>query len=76
MHETKACPYKKEKELLVGLFPEKLIKILISQKQLVSAIREFPLEVQDGIVIFTGTGLLRGSRYLTGKFSNHGVKAL
>ena len=38
----KACPYKKEKELLVGLFPEKLIKILISQKQLVSAIREFP----------------------------------
>ncbi len=45
----KACPYKKEKELLVGLFPEKLIKILISQKQLVSAIREFPLEVQDGM---------------------------
>jgi len=33
----------------VGLFPEKLIKILISQKQLVSAIREFPLEVQDGM---------------------------
>ena len=45
----KACPYKNEKELLVGLFPEKLIKILISQKQLVSAIREFPLEVQDGM---------------------------
>ena len=33
----------------MGLFPEKLIKILISQKQLVSAIREFPLEVQDGM---------------------------
>ena len=55
----KACPYKKEKELLVGLFPEKLIKILISQKQLVSAIREFPLEVQDGMS-FSQAGLLRG----------------
>ena len=44
-----ACPYKNERELLVGLFPEKLIKVLISQKQLISAIREFPLEVQDGM---------------------------
>ena len=25
----KACPYKNEKELLVGLFPEKLIKVLL-----------------------------------------------
>lgn len=45
----KACPYKNEKELLVGLFPEKLIKVLTSQKHLISAIKEFPLEVQDGM---------------------------
>ena len=45
----KACPYKNEKELLVGLFPEKLSKVLTSQKHLLSAIKEFPLEVQDGI---------------------------
>ena len=71
----KACPYKKEKELLVGLFPEKLIKILISQKQLVSAIREFPLEVQDGMSFSQAQVCSGGSRYLTGKFSNHGVKS-
>lgn len=45
----KACPYKNEKELLVGLFPEKLSKALTSQKHLLSAIKEFPLEVQDGM---------------------------
>ena len=45
----KACQYKNEKELLVGLFPEKLIKVLTSQKHLISAIKEFPLEVQDGM---------------------------
>ncbi len=45
----KACPYKNEKELLVGLFPEKLSKVLTSQKHLLSAIKEFPLEVQDGM---------------------------
>ncbi len=45
----KACPYKNEKELLVGLFPDKLSKVLTSQKHLLSAIKEFPLEVQDGM---------------------------
>ena len=45
----KACPYKNEKELLVGLFPEKLSKVLTSRKYLISAIKEFPLEVQDGM---------------------------
>lgn len=48
----KACPYKNEKELLVGLFPEKLSKVLTSQKHLLSAIKEFPLEVQDGMSFF------------------------
>ena len=45
----KACPYKNGKELLVGLFPEKLSKVLTSQKHLISAIKEFLLEVQDGM---------------------------
>lgn len=44
-----ACPYKKEKELLTGLFPEKLIKVLTAQKDLLLAIKEFPLEVTDGL---------------------------
>lgn len=45
----KSCPYKNEKELLVGLFPEKLSKVLTTQKHLISAIKEFPLEIQDGM---------------------------
>ena len=44
-----ACPYKKEKELLTGLFPEKLIKVLTAQKDLLLAIKEFSLEVTDGL---------------------------
>lgn len=44
-----ACPYKREKELLTGLFPEKLIKVLTAQKDLILAIKEFPLEVTDGL---------------------------
>lgn len=44
-----ACPYKKEKELLIGLFPEKLIKVLTAQKDLLLAIKEFSLEVTDGL---------------------------
>ncbi len=39
------CPYKSEKELFTGLFPEKLIKVLLKQKDLVSAIKHFPLIV-------------------------------
>ncbi len=45
----KACPYKNDRELLVGLFPEKLNRVLASQKHLLSAIKKFPLEVQDGM---------------------------
>lgn len=45
----KNCPYKNEKELLTGLFPEKLIKVLTAQRHLLTAIREFPLEVTDGL---------------------------
>ena len=39
------CPYKNQKELLTGLFPEKLIKVLCSQKELSAAIKAFPLSV-------------------------------
>lgn len=45
----KNCPYKNNRELLVGLFPEKLGKILCSQPVLTSAIREFPLTVIEGM---------------------------
>lgn len=45
----KECPYKKERELLTGLFPDKLIKVLCSQKKLLSVIKEFALEVTDGL---------------------------
>lgn len=45
----KNCPYKNKKELLVGLFPEKLIKVLCSQKDLNKAIKSFPLDVTDGM---------------------------
>lgn len=45
----KNCPYKNKKELLTGLFPEKLNKVLYAQKHLIPAIKEFSLEVMDGL---------------------------
>lgn len=48
-NRRKNCPYKNEKELLIGLFPDKLIRVLTAQKDLVSAIKEFPLTVTDGM---------------------------
>lgn len=39
------APYKSEKELLVGLFPDKLIPELLKKPELVAAIKEFPLQV-------------------------------
>ena len=38
-----ACPYKTEKELLIGLFPEKLIRVLCAQKNLIHGINDFRL---------------------------------
>ena len=43
------CPYKNQKELLTGLFPEKMIKVLCSQKDLIGAIKAFPLTVSDSM---------------------------
>lgn len=43
------APYKTEKELLIGLFPEKLIRVLCGQKNLVKAVKEFELHVKAGM---------------------------
>ncbi len=40
------CPYKSIKELLVGIFPKKLLPVLLSQPSLPEAIKEFPLQVE------------------------------
>ena len=45
----KECPYKSGKELLTGLVPEKLIRVLSAQKDLISAITDFRLSVKDGL---------------------------
>lgn len=45
----KNCPYKSEKELLIGIFPDRLIKVLAGQKNLGKAIKEFPLKVTGGM---------------------------
>jgi hypothetical protein len=39
------CSYKSEKELLTGLFPDKLIKVLLGQKDLCHAVKGFELQV-------------------------------
>lgn len=41
------CPYKTEKELLIGLLPEKLIKVLASDRDFPNSLKDFPLEVTD-----------------------------
>ncbi|MDO4272038.1 MAG: NAD(P)/FAD-dependent oxidoreductase [Eubacteriales bacterium] len=46
---AKNCPYKNQKELLVGLFPDKLIKVLCEQKNLEQAIKAYPLTVTGGL---------------------------
>ncbi|WP_373214988.1 NAD(P)/FAD-dependent oxidoreductase [Ruminococcus sp. 5_1_39BFAA] len=45
----KSCPYKSEKELLLGIFPDKLIKVLTGQKNLTEAVKAFPLKVTGGM---------------------------
>ena len=48
-HRKAACPYKTEKELLIGLFPEKLIRVLCAQKDLIRGITDFRLPVKNGL---------------------------
>lgn len=43
------CPYKNDRELLTGIFPEKLIRVLSAKKDLISAITDFRLPVKDGL---------------------------
>lgn len=45
----KNCPYKNQKELLVGLFPDKLIQVLSNERDMKKAIKEFPLSVIGGM---------------------------
>lgn len=45
----KDCPYKTRKELLIGLFPEKLIRVLCAQKDLIKAVTDFRLLIKDGL---------------------------
>lgn len=42
-----SCPYKTEKELLIGLLPEKLIKVLASDREFPNSMKEYYLEVTD-----------------------------
>ena len=49
LKRKKACPYKNDRELLVGLFPEKLIRILTGQKDLVRAVKSLTLTVTDSL---------------------------
>ena len=42
----KNCPYKSTRELLIGLFPDKLIKVLTSREPLIRSIKAFPLTVK------------------------------
>ena len=44
-NRRKLCPYKNDKDLLIGMFPEKLIKIFASQPDLVHAVKMFPLDI-------------------------------
>lgn len=45
----KNCPYKNQRELLIGLFPDKLIKVLTASTDLLTAIKEYPLSVTGGL---------------------------
>lgn len=45
----KNCPYKTDRELLVGLFPDKLAKYLCSQPDLTDAIQSLTLQVTGGM---------------------------
>ena len=45
----KACPYKNDRALLIGLFPEKLIRVFAGQKDLVNAVKGLTLTVTDSL---------------------------
>lgn len=45
----KNCPYKTDRELLTGLFPEKLAKYLCGQPDLIQAIQSLHLKVKSGM---------------------------
>lgn len=49
LKRKKACPYKNDRELLIGLFPEKLIRVFAGQKDLVRAVKSLTLTVTDSL---------------------------
>ena len=49
LKRKKACPYKNDRELLIGLFPEKLIRVFAGQKDLVNAVKGLTLTVTDSL---------------------------
>ena len=44
-----ACPDKNDRELLVGVFPDKLIRVLTAQKDLLSSMKAFVLTVDKAL---------------------------
>ena len=49
LKRKRTCPYKNDRELLIGLFPEKLIRIFVGQKDLVRAVKSLTLTVTDSL---------------------------
>ena len=49
LKRKKSCPYKNDRELLIGLFPEKLIRVFAGQKDLVRAVKSLTLTVTDSL---------------------------
>lgn len=49
LKRKRTCPYKNDRELLIGLFPEKLIRIFAGQKDLVRAVKSLTLTVTDSL---------------------------
>lgn len=48
-NRRKKCPYKTPAEMLTGLFPDKLNKVLSLEPNLEKAIHEFPLKIKSGM---------------------------
>ena len=49
LKRKRTCPYKNDRELLIGLFTEKLIRIFAGQKDLVRAVKSLTLTVTDSL---------------------------
>lgn len=68
------CPYKNKKELFTGLFPEKLVKVLFLQEDLISAIKKFPLTI-TGTMPFSQAQVCAGG-VNTAEVNSHTLESL